>query len=171
MSWSRSSLGELARRRGDAHAARGLRIPPARRRRPIAFDSIYINAPGAPTFAVELRARARVRPAARKVVDRPSDAQVILDIPLVVDDKDVLSLSPAGACANTRCTKRVQIRLHDNDGNDWLPPGEIVAAPHVLFNETEGLARDAQEKRLLKEMQTDAVQQIVRRLQAAKKPA
>ena len=34
-----------------------------------------------------------------------------------------------------------------------------------------GLARDTQEQRLLKEMQTDAVQQIVRRLQAAKKPA
>jgi outer membrane lipopolysaccharide assembly protein LptE/RlpB len=33
------------------------------------------------------------------------------------------------------------------------------------------LAREAQEARLLKEMQTDAVQQIVRRLQAAKKPA
>jgi outer membrane lipopolysaccharide assembly protein LptE/RlpB len=33
------------------------------------------------------------------------------------------------------------------------------------------LARDTQEQRLLREMQTDAVQQIVRRLQAAKKPA
>jgi LPS-assembly lipoprotein len=38
------------------------------------------------------------------------------------------------------------------------------------FNESEVLAREAQEARLLKEMQTDIVQQIVRRLQAAKKP-
>ena len=33
------------------------------------------------------------------------------------------------------------------------------------------LARDLQEQRLQREMQTDAVQQIVRRLQSAKKPA
>ena len=39
------------------------------------------------------------------------------------------------------------------------------------FNETEVLARDLQEQRLLREMQTDAVQQLVRRLQAARKPA
>jgi outer membrane lipopolysaccharide assembly protein LptE/RlpB len=32
------------------------------------------------------------------------------------------------------------------------------------------LAKEAQEQRLWREMQTDAVQQIVRRLQAAKKP-
>jgi LPS-assembly lipoprotein len=39
------------------------------------------------------------------------------------------------------------------------------------FNENEVLARGTQEQRLLKEMQTDVVQQLIRRLQAAKKPA
>jgi outer membrane lipopolysaccharide assembly protein LptE/RlpB len=33
------------------------------------------------------------------------------------------------------------------------------------------LARDFQEQKYLVEMQTDAVQQVLRRLQAAKKPA
>ena len=67
--------------------------------------------------------------------------------------------------------KRVPFRLHDTDGNEWLPPGEIVVRRTYTFNESEVLARDAQEQRLLTEMQTDAVQQLVRRLQAAKKPA
>ena len=39
------------------------------------------------------------------------------------------------------------------------------------FNESQVLARDLQEQRLLREMQTDAIQQIVRRLQTAKKPS
>jgi outer membrane lipopolysaccharide assembly protein LptE/RlpB len=39
------------------------------------------------------------------------------------------------------------------------------------FNESQVLARGTQEERLLREMQTDAVQQLIRRLQAAKKPA
>jgi outer membrane lipopolysaccharide assembly protein LptE/RlpB len=33
------------------------------------------------------------------------------------------------------------------------------------------LAREAEETKLLKEMQCDAVQQVMRRLQSAKKPA
>ena len=66
---------------------------------------------------------------------------------------------------------RVSFRLHDADGLDWLPPGEIVLRRAYTFNETEVLARDAEEQRLLREMQGDAVDQLVRRLQAARKPA
>ena len=39
-----------------------------------------------------------------------------------------------------------------------------------LYDDTERLAREIQEQRLLAEMQTDAIAQIVRRLQAARKP-
>ncbi len=101
----------------------------------------------------------------------PKKAQVILDIPTVVDDKEVLSLSAAGSVREYLLIKRVEFRLHDADGNEWLPPGEISLRRSYTFNESEVLARDAQEQRLLKEMQTDAVQQLIRRLQAAKKPA
>jgi len=66
---------------------------------------------------------------------------------------------------------RVSFRLHDADGLDWLPAGEITLRRSYTFNETEVLARDAEEQRLLREMQRDAVAQLVRRLQAAKKPA
>jgi LPS-assembly lipoprotein len=51
-----------------------------------------------------------------------------------------------------------------------MPSGEIVVRRSYTFNETQVLARDLQEQRLLREMQTDAVQQLVRRLQAAKRP-
>ena len=39
------------------------------------------------------------------------------------------------------------------------------------FSEPEVLAREAEETKLYTEMQTDAVQQIVRRLQSARPPA
>ena len=60
--------------------------------------------------------------------------------------------------------------LHDAAGKDWLPAGEVVVRRQYTFNESEVLAREAEEAKLLKEMQSDAVQQVVRRLQAAKKP-
>ena len=66
---------------------------------------------------------------------------------------------------------RYYIRVHDAEGNDWLPAGQVVVRRSYTFNETEVLAREAQEQRLLREMTQDVVAQLVRRLQAAHKPA
>jgi len=89
----------------------------------------------------------------------------------VVDDKQVLSLSGGGRAREYALTKRVTFALHDAQGRDWLPSGEIVIRRAFTFNESEVLAREAEEAKLLKEMQSDAVQQILRRLQSAKNPA
>ena len=134
------------------------------------FHTIFVNGTGAPTLAAELR-RALVATGSAKVATDAKDAQVILDIPVVADDKEVLTLSGAGSVREYLLIKRVQFRLHDADGNDWLPVGEIALRRTYSFSESEVLARNTQEQRLLAEMQTDAVAQLVRRLQAAKKPA
>jgi LPS-assembly lipoprotein len=134
------------------------------------FQTVFVNAAGAPTLGAELR-RALAATGNARIVDDPKNAQVILDIPSVVDDKEVLTLSGGGAVREYLLIKRVQFRLHDADGNEWLPPGEIALRRSYTFSESEVLARETQEQRLLKDMQTDAVQQLVRRLQAAKKPA
>ena len=83
----------------------------------------------------------------------------------------MLSLSGGGRAREYLLTKRVTFALHDTHGKDWLPAGEIVIRRSYTFNESEVLAREAEETKLLKEMQSDAVQQIMRRLQSAKKPA
>jgi LPS-assembly lipoprotein len=133
------------------------------------FDSVFVNAPGAQPFATELR-KALENAGSAKLAADPEHAQVILDITYVIDDKDVLSLSPGGRAREFALQKRVQIRLHDKAGNDWLPADEIVVRRTYLYDDTERLARQIQENRLVKEMQTEAVQQIVRRLQAARNP-
>jgi LPS-assembly lipoprotein len=135
-----------------------------------AFASIYVNGAGAPSLAGELK-RALAAASSARVVDSAKDAQVILDIPRVTDDKEVLSLTGAGSVREYELTKRVEFRLHDAEGGEWLPPGEITLRRSYSFSESEVLARDAEEQGLLKDMQTDAVQQLVRRLQAARKPA
>jgi len=134
------------------------------------FQTIYVNAPTAPTFAAAVK-RSIEGSGSAKTVEAPADAQVILDIPAVVDDKSVLSLSGGGRVREYALSKRVAFVLHDTAGRDWLPAGEITVRRTYSFNESEVLAREAQEQKLLGEMQTDAVQQVSRRLQAAKKPA
>jgi LPS-assembly lipoprotein len=133
------------------------------------FSSIYVNVPASPPMSSEL-ARSLASSNA-KVVESAANAEVVLDVPVVVDDKDVLSLSSGGAVREYQLVKRVAFRLHDKEGTDWMPAGEIVVRRSYTFNETQVLARDLQEQRLLREMQTDAVQQLLRRLATARKPA
>jgi LPS-assembly lipoprotein len=135
-----------------------------------AFPTISIQAATPQSIVTELR-RNLESSASTKVVDNPKDATVTLDIASVVDDKSVLSLSSGGRVSEYALTKRVSFSLHDKDGHDWIPAGEIVIRRSFTFNESEVLARESEEIRMLKEMQTDAVQQIMRRLQAARKPA
>ena len=133
------------------------------------FSTLYINSPTATPLAGELR-RA-LDGGSLKLVDTSANGEAILDILGVADDKQVLSLTGGGRVREYQLTKRVTFALHDAKGRDWAAAGEIVVRRSFSFNESEVLAREFQEARLLKEMQTDAVQQIVRRLRTASKPA
>ncbi len=95
----------------------------------------------------------------------------MLDITAVVDDKQVLSLTGGGRVQEYALSKRVNFSLHDAAGKELIPAAEIVIRRSYTFNESEVLARLSEEERTLKEMQSDAVQQILRRLQAAKAPS
>jgi len=149
MSWSRSIPAIAATL---VLAACGFQL---RGQATYAFDSIYISTPPAPTMANELR-RALIAGGNAKVME---------------SDKEVLTLTGAGSVSEYTIIKRVQFRLHDANGEDWLPPGEFSLRRTFSYATSEELARGIQEQRLWREMQSDAVQQLVRRLQAAKKPA
>jgi LPS-assembly lipoprotein len=133
------------------------------------FTSIMLKSATAQPIVTELR-RSLEASTTTKLVDNPKDAAVTLDIVNVVDDKTVLTLSSGGRVSEYALTKRVSFNLRDNEGHDWLPPGEIVIRRSYTFNESEVLAREHEETKTLKEMQTDAAQQILRRLQSARKP-
>ena len=133
------------------------------------FRSIYVNGAGSPPLAQQLD-RALEATGSARVVPTAKEAEVVLDLTRVTDDKEVLSLSGAGGVLEYQLIKRVEFRLHGQDGAPWLPPAEITLRRSYTFNETEVLAREMQERRLLHDMQTDAVYQIIRRLQAAHRP-
>jgi len=134
-----------------------------------AFSTLFINSPGNVPFTAELK-RALAGSGSTTLVDNAAAAQVIFDLSNVTDDKQVLSLSGGGRAREFLLTKRVTFALHDAGGKDWLPAAEIVIRRSFTFSESEVLAREAEEARLLRDMQTDAVQQVIRRLQAARKP-
>jgi LPS-assembly lipoprotein len=135
-----------------------------------AFDTLFLNAPAAQPLTTDLR-RSLEGTGSAQLVATPDKAQVILDISGVENSKQILSLSGGGKVAEYLLTKRILFRVHDAGGNDWLPVSEILVRRSYTYNDTEALAKEAQEQRLWHEMQDDAVAQIVRRLQSARKPA
>ena len=135
-----------------------------------AFATLFLNSPPALPLTTELK-RSLEGIGSARLVAAAAGAEAVLEVNSVEDTKQILSLSGGGKVAEYLLTKRVMIRVHDNDGQDWLPTAEVLVRRSYTYSDTEALAKEAQEQRLWREMQTDSVQQIVRRLQAAKKPA
>jgi LPS-assembly lipoprotein len=134
------------------------------------FRSFYVNAPAYGPFASELR-RAIAGSGTAAMRDAPAAADVIIDVIEVADDKQILSLSPGGRVQEYALAKAVRFRVHDSQGREWLKPDEVIVRRSYTYDDTERLAREIQEARLFRDMQTDAIAQIVRRLQAARPPA
>jgi LPS-assembly lipoprotein len=134
------------------------------------FASVYVNAPAYVPFAAELR-RTLASAGSAAIASAPDKAEVVVEVSEIADDKQVLSLSPGGRVQEYALAKLVRFRVHDREGREWLKPDEIVVRRTYTYDDAERLAREIQEQRLLRDMQTDAVQQIVRRLQSARPPA
>ena len=135
-----------------------------------AFDTAMLGIPPTHPLANELR-RALEGTGTVRLVAAAEKPQVTLDIYAVKDDKEILSLSAGGKVREFLLTKRLTFRVVEPDGVEWLPLTDIIVRRTYTYNDTETLAKEIQEQRLFKEMQTDAVQQLLRRLQAVRRPA
>ena len=135
-----------------------------------AFETMYVNSPASAPITTDLK-RSLEGAGSARLVGAADQAQVVLDVNSVEDDKHILSLTQGGKVFEFLLTKRVLFRVHDSEGNDWLPTSEVVIRRTYTYSDTEVLAKTYEEQRLWRDMQADAVQQIVRRLEAAKKPA
>jgi LPS-assembly lipoprotein len=58
----------------------------------------------------------------------------------------------------------VSYRLADKAGKELVQPTEIVVLRSYVFNDQQALAAEAEEAVLYRDMQEDAVQQLLRRL-------
>ena len=82
--------------------------------------------------------------------------------------KTILSLNAQGRVREYLLTYTLNFRLLDRAGAQLLGPTEITLKRPLTFNETQVLAKEAEEKNLYRDMQADLVQQIMRRLAAVK---
>ena len=134
----------------------------------VPFETLYL--PGATGgIALDLKRNIQIGTNA-KVVDDAAKAQAVMQFTEEAKQKEVLSLTGTGKVREFQLRYRVGFRVHDGKGGEYVPQSTIQLTRDVTFNDTEILAKEQEEQILFRDMQTDMVQQILRRLAAAKKP-
>jgi LPS-assembly lipoprotein len=134
----------------------------------VPFETLYL--PNSNTgIALDLKRNIQTGTRA-KVVDDPKTAQAILQFTEETRNKEILSLTGTGRVREFQLRYRVGFRVHDGKGGEYVPQSTIQLTRDVTFNDSEILAKESEEQLLFRDMQTDMVQQIMRRLAAAQKP-
>ena len=93
-------------------------------------------------------------------------AQVILDVLQEQREKVVVGVGTAGQVREFQLRLRLKFRLRTPEGKELIPVTEIQLQRDISFNETAVLAKETEEGLLYRDMQTDIVQQLLRRLAA-----
>ena len=133
----------------------------------VPFEKLYVPNPTS-GLALDLKRKLQAGTRAR-VVDDPKDADAVLQFTEEIRQKEILSLTGTGRVREFTLRYRVGFRVHDGKGGDFVPTNSIELKRDVTFNDAEILAKEAEEQLLFRDMQSDMVQQIIRRLAAAKR--
>ena len=132
------------------------------------FKSIYSPFSLGSTLGIELRrslestGTVQVLTEAREI----DQADVIIDALLESREKRVVSVNSSGQVREFQLRLRFRFRLRTPKGKTLIEDTEILQQRDISFNESAVLAKETEEALLYREMQTDIVQQLMRRLAA-----
>ena len=128
------------------------------------FQTLAINPnPGGP-LAVELRRSFGSTVRVLELGEPLTEAQVVLDILQELREKTVVGMNSSGQVREFQLRIRVKFRVRTPQGVELTPDSEIVQQRDISFNESAVLAKEAEEGLLYRDMQSDIVQQLMRRL-------
>ena len=135
-----------------------------------AFKTLYANFSTTSPLGVELR-RNLLGTGRIDLWTEPKlmlKADVILDI-LSEDRQQVaVGVSATGQVRELQLRLRVRFRLRTPQGVELIEPVELFQQRDLSFTETAALSKEIEQAILYRDMQTDIVQQIMRRLSAVK---
>jgi LPS-assembly lipoprotein len=131
------------------------------------FKTLYLQAASTSPFALQLK-RAIEAGTSTRVTDSPAEADVVLQILAELKEKQILSLTGGGRVSEFLLRYRVSFRLTDRLNREHIPASEIVLRRDYTFNDQQVLSKEHEEAILYRDMRVDAVQQLLRRLQATR---
>ena len=106
-----------------------------------------------------------------QLANLPENAQLTLHIVSETSGKQILSLSGAGRVREYQLRFGISFRAFDQAQQEWLPAAEILLLRNLSYDDAQILAKEQEDALLYQNMRSDAVQQLMRRLNNAKPPA
>src|SRR5512133_1091267 len=103
-----------------------------------------------------------------RVVADKKDAQAVFVVTGDTPQKIALSLDAAGNVVEYRLLRAFGFRVVDAADHELIPPSTINIYRDISFSSTQVLSKQSEEALLWRDIENDLVQQILRRLAAAK---
>lgn len=129
------------------------------------YQSIYV-ASGDSVVGAGLKRQ--IRASGGTVDDKADEAQASFLTTGEWRDTIILSLSGSGRVREKRLRYRYAYRVTDDKGRDLLPQSYVELTRDVTYSDSATLAKTQEEELLWRDMETDLVQQLMRRLVTAK---
>ena len=135
-----------------------------------AFKSLYLNGAANSPFLKELQRHLEAA-GSLTVLRDPSEA---LKADAIYDDlgqrreRVIVSRNAAGEVRELQIRLHTRFRVRDQKGGEYVPISELMQYREISYVETYALSKANEEEMLFRNMQTDLVQQIVRRLAIVK---
>ena len=95
-------------------------------------------------------------------------ADAVLDILSEERQQAVVGVNASGQVRELQLRLRVRFRLRTPQGQMLIEPVELAQQRDLSFTETAALSKEIEQATMYRDMQTDIVQQIMRRLSAVK---
>ena len=133
------------------------------------FETIYMPPANTPGIALDLRRNIQAG-THTKVVDDPKTADAVFEFSQEVRDRLILALSSSGRVREYQLRYRVAFRVHDGKGVDFVRSSSVQLTRDITYADSDVLSKEAEEGLLYRDMQSDMVQQIMRRMAAAPRP-
>lgn len=133
-----------------------------------AFETIAVTPEKGAAVASELSRYLgdMVRPVAPPAGGVPPE--VIVDILGETREKVIVAINASGQVREYQLRIKVRFRMRTSQGRDLIEPTDILQERDISFNESAVLAKEAEEVLLYRDMQSDIVQQLLRRIAAVK---
>ena len=135
-----------------------------------AFSTIYVGSLPSSSLGNELKRTIGFSDGVTVIGDvtRADTAQVVLDVLADQREKVVVGLNASGQVREFQLRTRFKFKLRTPQGKELIPETELLQQRDISFNESAVLAKETEESLLYRDMQTDLVQQLMRRLAALK---
>ena len=133
------------------------------------FNTMYAGFAESSSLGQELR-RSLEASGVRVIIDNHQldAAQVILDVLTDQREKTVVGVNASGQVREFQLRTRFKFKLRTKEGKELIPETELLQQRDISFNESGALAKEAEEAILYRSMQSDIVQQALRRLASVK---